>query len=320
MTTESVSSAAELSDSIVGAVEMAAKHVACVEGRRRSPASGVHLRKGLVVTADHVLESDEGIVVRLEDQKMETTLVGRDPTTDLALLKVSEDGLQEPAQPNREPARVGQLVLAVAHPGDVGVSVSFGSISAVGGSWRTWAGGKVDQLIKPDVTFYPGFSGGPLVDLSGTILGINTSGLSRSMSLTLPISTVDRVEDGLLKTGKISRGYLGLRMQSVPLPEGSAANLGLASPRGLLVVAVESGGPAEQAGILVGDILVGIGDKAVTESDSVQAILDPETVGKPVALRILRGGSEARIDVTVGERPTHEGRHGRRRHGGHHRG
>lgn len=300
-----------LSNSLADAVETAGRHIVAVSARRRSAASGVLWRDGVIVTADHVIERDDNITVQFSDgTKASATLAGRDPTTDLAILSVKTDNSASAANPGPANLKVGNLVVAVARPGENGLSVSFGSISGLSGEWRTWSGGRIDQLVRPDVTFYPGFSGGALVEMTGQIVGINTSGLSRSMPLTIPASTVNRVVDALLKSGRISRGYLGVKMQSVTLPESQAKAFGLDGGRGLLIVSLEPTGPAATAGVLVGDILIGIEGKPVTESDSVQAVLDPETVGKPVTLRVIRGGADANVKVTVGERPQRGGSNG----------
>jgi serine protease DegQ len=307
MTASEGSSLADFSDSLASAVESAGKHVVSVAARRRGAASGLHWRPGIVVTADHVVERDEGITIQTQSgDKLAAAVVGRDPTTDIAVLSFEPGSLDGPPRPPGKVPHPGQLVVAVARPGDAGLSVSFGAISSVGPEWRTWAGGRIDHLIRPDLTFYPGFSGGPLVDVTGQVLGLNTSGLSRGMGLTIPAVTVERVVDQLAQGGRISRGYLGVRMQSVELPEAIKTRMSLEGGSALLVVAVEPDGPAEAAGILVGDILVAIDSKLVTESDAVQAILDPETVGKAVNLKIVRGGEERQVAATIAERPEKE--------------
>jgi len=312
MTQADSSSIAALSDSLASAVEEAGRQIVSVSARRRSAASGVHWRAGIVVTADHVVERDEGITVAFASGgKLSATVVGRDPTTDIAVLSVTPDGGQVPV-PGFGSPRVGQLVAAVARPGDAGLSVSFGALSSIGEGFRTRAGGKIDQLIHPDVTFYPRFSGGALIDVQGRVLGLNTSGIARGMPLALPVSTVDRVVDQLVKSGHISRGYLGVRMQPAALPDSLRSRLGLEHESGLLVVGVEPGGPADTAGVMVGDILISIDGKAVTESDAVQAILDPDTVGNAVKLKTLHGGEERDVTATISERPKRESRHGRR--------
>jgi S1-C subfamily serine protease len=154
---------------------------------------------------------------------------------------------------------------------------------------------------------YPGFSGGPLVDGRGRVVGVNTSGLSRSMTLTIPTETVNRVTQQLLSSGRVARGYLGLGLQQVRLPDNLVTTLGLSENRGLIVISVESGGPAESAGILVGDILIALDGRPVADTGDVQAILDPERVGQPVGARVIRGGAAQELSVTVGERPRREG-------------
>jgi S1-C subfamily serine protease len=203
--------------------------------------------------------------------------------------------------------KVGNIVLAVARPGEAGLSASWGAISAVGKSFRTWSGGQIDRLIRPDLIMYPGFSGGPLVDGRGRVVGVNTSGLSRSMTLTIPTETVNRVTQQLLSSGRVARGYLGLGLQQVRLPDNLVTTLGLSENRGLIVISVESGGPAESAGILVGDILIALDGRPVADTGDVQAILDPERVGQPVGARVIRGGAAQELSVTVGERPRREG-------------
>jgi S1-C subfamily serine protease len=195
--------------------------------------------------------------------------------------------------------QVGRLVLALGRPGPA-VTASLGIISAVGGEWRTWQGGRVDRFVRLDLAIYDGFSGGPLVEAGGKVLGLNTSGLSRAMALALPASTVDRVTDQLIATGRVRRGYLGLAVQPVQLPEP----LGL----GLVVVKLESGGPAEAAGLLLGDILTALDGRDLADPEDILAALGGERVGQPIEVRLLRGGEPKTIGVTVGERPARRGR------------
>lgn len=308
MNEDNVSS--DLSDALAAAVERAGRAIVSISARRRSPASGIVWQSDIVVTADHVVERDEGITVTGADGvKREATLAGRDPTSDLAILTVK--GLaQQPLAAATSQARVGQIVLAVARPGEAGLSASFGVLSAVGSEFRTHGGGKIDQFLRPDLTFYPGFSGGPLIDATGKFLGLNTSGLARGLPLTIPASTVSRVVEQLLKSGHVKRGYLGVRMQSVEIPAAVAQKLDLKRSRGLLVVGVEADGPGEKAGVMVGDIVVSIAGKPFNESDSVQSLLEPETVGTTVTIGVVRGGEARDVQVVVGERPVRRHRHG----------
>jgi S1-C subfamily serine protease len=294
----------DLSNNLADAVERAGRSVVSVEARHRVPSSGVIWRQGIVVTADHTIEREEGITVGLPDgSKVQATLAGRDSGTDLAVLRI--DGANLPAAERSEEAlRVGHIAVAVGRPGEAGLSASWGAISSVGGPWRTWAGGQIDAFVRPDLTFYPGFSGGPLIDAAGRVAGINTSGLSRSLGLTIPAGTVERVVDALLSKGRIARGYLGLGLQGVRLPDSLVQSLGLQGNSGLIVVSVESNGPGDKAGIFVGDVLVALDGTPVSDTDTIQARLGPDSVGKAVPVTIVRGGQRTEVTLTVGERPS----------------
>lgn len=296
-----------LSNDLAGAVERAGSAVVAVNGRHRVPSSGIHWRQGIVVTADHTVERDEEITVTLPDgRSVAATLAGRDPGTDLAVLKLS--GVELPVAEIADDAslKVGHFVLALARPGEHGLSASAGVISVVGPAWRTHRGGQIDRLVRLDLTLYPGFSGGALVDAQGRVAGILSSGLARSMGLAIPASTVNRAVDQLLTRGRIARGYLGIGFQPVVLPENLKSKLNLSSSGGLIVVTVQGGGPAEQAGVLIGDILVGLDGKPISDTDEVQAALDPERVGQPVSAQLIRGGESTTLTITVGERPHKE--------------
>jgi S1-C subfamily serine protease len=302
--TETPSPLLSLSNALADAVERAGRSVVAVNARQRAPSSGVQWRPGVIVTADHTLERDERITVTLPDgRRLAASVTGRDPGTDLAVLRVEGMDLPPAEIADSAELKVGHIVLAVARPGDHGLSASWGAVSAISGSWRTWTGGQIDQLVRIDLTLYPGFSGGPLADAQGRVAGITTSGLSRSTSLAIPTSTVNRVTEQLVSKGRIARGYLGLGLQAVRLPDSLKGSLGLTSDGGLIVVSVEQGGPGESAGILVGDILVALEGTSVSDSDAVQGVLGPESVGKTVRLLLVRGGQRAEIPVTVGERP-----------------
>jgi S1-C subfamily serine protease len=293
-----------LSNDLAGAVERAGSSTVAVSARQHVPSSGVHWRPGVIVTADHTIERDEGISVTLPDGRTaQATVAGRDAGTDLAVLKLEGADLPPADVGDAATLKVGNVVLAVARPGDVGLSASFGTISAIGGGWRTWSGGQIDRLVRPDLTLYPGFSGGPLVDAAGRIVGINTSGLSRSMTLTIPAATVNRVTDQLLATGRISRGYLGLGMQPVRLPPNLKSALNLTSETGLIVVSIEQGGPADRSGVIVGDVVVALDGKSVSDPRDVQNVLGSDSVGKQIGAQVIRGGEPKELTLTVGERP-----------------
>jgi serine protease DegQ len=302
-----------LSNDLAAAVERAGRSVVAVNARPRTPSSGVYWREGVVVTADHTVRRDEEITVTLPDgRSAPATLAGRDPSTDLAALRVEAAAL--PAAPTADASslKVGHMVLAVgrregdgqADQGSLGASL--GVVSALGGSWRTWRGGQIDRLIRLDLTIFLGFSGGPLVDAQGRIVGINTTGLWRGAGLAIPASTVERVARELLAKGRIARGYLGLGMHPVLLPEALKRRLDVPAGGGMIVFSVEPQGPAERAGALIGDVLVALDGKPVGDLGDVGAALTGERVGKQISARLIRGGALIELAITVGERPMRE--------------
>jgi len=301
---EMSSSLLALSNDLAAAVEQAGRAVVAVNARQRMPSSGIHWQQGVVVTADHTVKRDEEITVTLPDNRtVSAMLVGRDSSTDLALLKLSEVELTTALSCDSSSLKVGHIVLALGRSGEIGLSASYGVISALGSAWRTWSGGQIDQFVRPDLTLYPGFSGGPLVDTSGRVIGVNTSGLARRMDLVIPASTVNRVVDQLLATGRIARGYLGVGMQPVRLPDTLKSKLNLPSLSGVIVVNVELGGPADRAGVIIGDVLVALDGRSVSDTGDVLAMLGSEQVGKTISAGIIRGGTSIELAIAVGEKP-----------------
>jgi S1-C subfamily serine protease len=295
---------AALSDDLATAVERAGRSVVAIHARRRIPSSGVVWRLGVIVTASHTVTRDEDITLTLPDAgTAPATLAGRDETTDLAVLRTDATGLLPAERAETSALRAGNLVLAVGRPG-TSLTASLGVVSAVGAEWRTWQGGRIDRFVRLDLAIYDGFSGGPLVEAGGRVLGINTSGLARGMPLTIPASTVERVADQILAGGRLGRGYLGLASQAVRLPEALRQAFQLTGDFGLVVVNVEPGGPAERGGVLLGDILVALDGIAVTDPRDVLAALTPERVGQAIKARVLRGGQPTDVSITVGPRPT----------------
>jgi S1-C subfamily serine protease len=285
----------ELSNELARAVESGGKAVVAVNGRPHVASSGILWRAGVVVTTDHTLKRDEDLTVTLPDgRSLPATLAGRDAGTDLAVLRLSEPvGDAAKTVPDAS-IKAGNLVLALGRPGPNGVSVSFGVLSSIGGAWRTWRGGQIERFIRPDITIYTGFSGGALVDVEGRVIGLNTSGLTRGLGVTIPASTVTRVTDELLASGHVRRGFLGVGLHPVQLPDGR---------EGLIILSLEPAGAAAQAGIFVGDILLSLDGEPVSDTDDVQAHLGTENVGKPLVAEVLRGGAPMKIEVTPAERP-----------------
>jgi S1-C subfamily serine protease len=291
----------DLSNDLAGVVGTTGLAVVRVEARRRMPASGVLWSSdGLIVTAHHVVERDESITIGLPDGKTAAaTLVGRDPTTDLALLRAAADDVAPPTWSAPEVLRVGHLVLALGRPGKT-VQATLGIISALGSSWRTRGGGQIDHYLQTDVVMYPGFSGGPLVNAAGHVVGINTSALMRGTSLALPTTTVRRVVEDLLAHGRVRRGYLGVGIQPARLPEVLAEQLG--QKTGLMLVSVESGSPAERAGLFMGDTIVALDGQPVRHHDDLMALLSGDRVQASLPIRVVRSGQVKDLQVVVGER------------------
>jgi serine protease DegQ len=290
-----------LSAALVEVVEIGAASTVLVSARRHLPASGIVYQPDLVLTADHVIERDEDILITAADSKQtKAKIVGRDPGSDLALLKL-ESTLPAAARPAGSEGRVGQLTLALARPTLEGIQTSLGVISAIGGPVRNRRGGLLERYLQAEVNPMPGFSGGPLLDAEGAVLGLNTSGLAGGFLLTVPVATAWRVADILAKHGRIKRGYLGIRSQPVKLLE-TEHELGREQDAGLLLVGLEEDGPAIKAGLLVGDILVAINQHPVTDPDDLWMQLSGEIVGSSIPLEVLRGGQKKIIMVTIAER------------------
>jgi S1-C subfamily serine protease len=292
----------ELSTAMAGVVESAGRSVVRVEGRRRLAASGIIWSDdGVIVTAHHVVQHDGEIGVGLPGgELMAARLVGRDPVTDLAVLRVEARGLRAATSAPDEDLRVGHLVLALGRPGRT-VQATHGIISALGESWRTPAGGQVERYLQTDVVMYPGFSGGPLADVEGRVIGLNTSALLRGVSLALPAPTLTRVVETLLTHGRMRRGYLGVTAQPVRLPQATAQHLD--QETGLLLAAVNAGSPAEAAGLALGDTLVALGGQPLRHMDDLVALLGAEHIDQGVSVRYLRGGQLQEATVVVGARP-----------------
>lgn len=292
----------ELSEAAADAAERAGKSTVLVDARRKFPASGIAISADTILTADHVIERDEDIKVHLADgTELSARLAGRDPGSDLAVLKLSSASAT-PAELSKTPARVGQFVLALGRPSSNGIESSFGTVNAIGGPVRTGRGGMLEKFIKTDVVSYPGFSGGPLVNGDGTIFGINTSGFGSGSAITIPADVAWKIAESLVKDGKIKRGYLGIRSQTVNIPAEAKKSLKREQETGLLIVGMEDESPAANAGMMVGDILVGVAGETIEHHDELFTRLSGAVVGKSTAMDILRGGKLESIQVVIGER------------------
>ncbi|MGA2504646.1 MAG: trypsin-like peptidase domain-containing protein [Anaerolineales bacterium] len=290
----------DLSNAMVAAADKAGASTVQVNARRRMAASGIVYAADLILTADHVVEQEEGITVTLGDGSvLGAKLAGRDPGSDLALLRL-ERPAGKPAETSAG-AKIGQLVLALGRPSNGGIEASLGVVSAVDGPVRT-PRGMIERYIRTDTTPYPGFSGGPLVDAEGRVVGLNTSGFGYGAALTIPADLAWSIAAQLEKHGSVQRGYLGIRSQSVEISETAQKALKREQAAGLVVISVESGSPAEASGMMVGDIVVGIESHPIQDHDELFAHLSGDAVGKSIGVEILRGGKPETLKVKVGVR------------------
>jgi S1-C subfamily serine protease len=299
-TTNSTSLLRTLSDQMADAVERVSPTLVQVNGRQRQPGSGLIIGPDLVLTADHILERNDNLTIQLHDQRtLPAQFVGRDRGTDLALLRVS-DLHTTPATPTTVEARVGQLTIALGRSNSEGPMASVGIISAIGGPLRTGIGTVLERYIRTDAIPYPGFSGGPLIDTAGHVIGMLTTGLANGIPLAIPYTIAQHIADTLVQYGQIKRGYLGMASQLVQIPAEQRTNR--SQEQGLLVVSVEDDSPARRAGLLVGDIVLTIDGQTINDFEDLHLTLNGERVGKAVPVEIVRGGTLQTLSVTIGQR------------------
>jgi S1-C subfamily serine protease len=309
MTSSSTSgnSLVAFSNSLAEVIARVGQSVVAVNARRRSSCSGIHWRSGIIVTSAENLKHQDEITVTLpEGQPLQVTLVGRDRSTDIAVLKLPDaEALSLPVAVV-DPAtslQVGQMILAVGRLRDHGLTARLGIISVLGAAWHSMMGGLIDQFIRLDLNLDRTLAGGALVDTEGCVVGMNTTG-SRGQALTIPASTVNRVLEQLLTTGRIERGYLGLGMQAVLLPVAFQQSLALSATGGVMVVNLDPGGPADQGGVMLGDIVIAVDGQTVTDPGDIQAMLGMQQPGRVLPLTLIRGGSLIELTVTLGDRPS----------------
>jgi S1-C subfamily serine protease len=290
-----------LSGELARAVETAAPSVVRVEGRRRSASSGVvWSADGVILGSHHAVDADEEVPVGLHDGRtLAAKVVGRDPGSDLAVLRVEATGLVPPRWAEGRSPRPGEIVLGLSRPGR-SARARLGIVSAVAPEWRTPAGTRFESYLETDLPLHPGFSGGLLLAADGSALGANTAGVLRGTALAVPAAVVKRVVEALLAQGRVRRGYLGIGTQPVALPAELRASA--EQPSALIVLSVQPGSPAARAGILLGDVLLRAGDDALTHPAALLPSLDADRVGRELSLRLIRAGEPRSVTLVVGER------------------
>jgi len=286
------------SSELAALIERAAKGAVQVNGRRRLPATGIVWSQNVIVTADHVLERDDEITVTGADgATVPATIAGRDPRSDVAVLRVDAPSWPQAQVASDDSVKVGNFAVAIGRATG-STQASSGMVNAVEGASR----GASHGYIRANVEMLPGFSGGPLVDVQGTVVGINSSRLAGGSHVAIPTSGVRTIVEALLKQGSITRAFLGISSQQVRLPGTLAAKLGREQETGLVTLKVEPESPAERAGILIGDIVVAVAGQPVRDAEELQATLGPDRVGVPTPISILRGGELQELTFTAAER------------------
>jgi S1-C subfamily serine protease len=292
-----------LSNAFAAATEKTARHTVAVHAEARGSSSGVIWRPGVIVAAEHTLSRDEEIQVTLPDGRVvAATLAGRDPSTDLALLKCPEASAGISALGDTGTLKAGNLALVVGRTRVSGPVAALGFLSLVAGERRMWGGTKLTPYVRLDVALQPTAIGGAVVDAHENVVGIATPRFARFGVIAIPTATVSSVADALLEKGYISRGYLGVGLQPVRLPEQIRQKLTRAEKAAAIVLEVQPDGPAHKAGVLIGDILVTLAGKPITRLEDVQEHLYGETIGKSVEAKFVRGGELRETNIVIGER------------------
>jgi S1-C subfamily serine protease len=293
----------ELSNALAQSTERAAANVVAVHAEARGSASGVVWRTGIIVTAEHALRRDEEIHATLPDARVvPTTLAGRDPSTDLAVLKCAEATVGVAAFGDAAALRPGNLTLVVGRTRASGPVAALGVVSLVAPERRTWTGAALTPYIRLDVGLQPTAIGGAVVDAQGRTVGMATPRFARFGAIAIPAPAIDRVVDTLLKKGHIPQGYLGVGLQPVRLPDGLRQSLQRSEKTAAIVLEVEPESPAHKAGIVIGDILIALAGHSVARLEDVHGQLHGEAIGQQLALKFVRGGAVQEVNIVVGER------------------
>src|SRR5689334_20389390 len=281
-------SLAAFSNDLADLVERVGASVVALQARRSHPASAIVIEPGVVATAAHTLRREDGITAVLADGSASAaTLIGVDPGTDVAVLRLESSQALAPIELGDAAAvRPGHFVVAISRGTDGSLSASGGIVARTGGAWRTWRGGHIDHLVQLDGGLWTGFSGGPVVDARGGVIGIGTSALSRGRAVVIPGSVLKRVSAQLLSRGRVSHAYVGAAVQSVEIPDALRTQLGISQTQGLIVISTVPGGPADAASIALGDTLLTLEGKPLADVEDLKAALGADRIGKPVAVSL----------------------------------
>lgn len=294
----------EFSNALAQATERASASVVAVHTETRGSSSGIVWRPGVIVTSEHALRRDEEIQLTLPiGRVVPATLVGRDPSTDIAVLKCSEADTAVPLFGDVSALKPGTLTLVVGRTRASGPVAALGVVSLLASDRRTWTGASLTPYIRLDIGLQPTAIGGAVIEASGNLVGLATPRFARFGAIAVPASTINKISDTLLKQGRIPRGYLGVGLQPVRLPNGLREMLQRNEKTAAIVLEVHPDGPADKAGIVIGDILVSLGGQSITRLEDVQSLLAGDAIGKTLPLKFIRGGAVQDGNIVVAERP-----------------
>jgi S1-C subfamily serine protease len=295
---------ATLSKELAETTAKAGAQAVAVHTESRGSSSGVIWRPSIIVTAEHALQRDEDIQLTLPDGRVaDAKLVGRDPSSDVAVLKCEQASTAVPSFSDTTKLQTGNVTLVVGRTRANGPIAALAFVSMVADERRLWGGLSLSPYVRLDVALQRTGVGGAVVDAEGRVAGIATPKFAPTGALALPVATVNGVVDALLAQGRILRGYLGVGLQPVRLPENLRETLQRREKTAAMVLDVEPGGPAHNAGVVIGDILLSLNAKPVARLEDVQAHLHGENIGKSLAARFLRGGAPRDVTIAVAERP-----------------
>jgi len=285
-------------------VEKAGKTVAAVPSAAYRISSGVIFREDLIAVNNHALRREGKIPVTLPDGSEEqATILGRDPSVDVAILQLTGAKLVPGEVAAEDSLQSGALIAVVGRTLDAGLSASVGIVGAVGGPRRTWRGGSLTRFIRLDVSLYPSQAGAAVVKAKGELIGMATGAMSRHSALAIPVGSLNRVANELLKGGRVRRGYLGVSLQPVPIPQHLREKSPTIGESGLMILSIEPDGSAHAADLQLGDIIVAANGETISDTENLQGLLR-EAVDTPLRLTLLRAGVVIEVEVQIGERTT----------------
>lgn len=301
------------SRTITQVVEAASPSIVAVRRRRKAggaPAgagSGVVIAPdGYILTNDHVVYGAGAVEIVFDDgASAPAELIGRDPDTDLALLRTSAGGLKALPFGRSDRLKPGQIVVAIGNPLGLQTTVTAGVVSALHRTLRSVTGRLIEDIVQTDAALNPGNSGGALIDSAGRLIGITTAiiGGAQGICFAVPVDTATRIVPELMRHGRMARGYLGVAGQTIELPHNLRRRLALPAERGVLIIEAAQGSPTEQAGLRAGDVIVSVGESATDSVDAIHRLLDAVPVGTTLSVGYLRNGERLCADLAVAERP-----------------